>query len=221
MPDPTDDNKVLNGSRDREIERLNNRIAELTGENTRRKGSLRDALKAVGCKDLAELQVLVATHGDYGKLAKDHADLKARSIDRKPTELQAELDDVKGKLRTRIHRDGFAALYADKELGLNPEVNVDRLIKILDYKAESDTFDPAATKKAVAALKASDPYLFGVPRSGDETSTTGGLALQQAPAWSGRGASDQSAGGMVLSDAAHRDPAAMHAYAASLAQGKP
>jgi hypothetical protein len=71
------------------------------------------------------------------------------------------MDRLRGELRTFKHREGISQLAYSPEVGLNKSVPVDRLMKLIDYKPETDDFNPQSVKQVLVGLKQSDPYLFG------------------------------------------------------------
>lgn len=120
----------------------------------------------------------------------------------------SEAETLRGELRLTKHRDGLKSLYSDEELGLNSKIPVEKLMKLIDYKPESDEFDAAAVKEKLAALKESDSYIF-VEKSGEEPVTP----QPPAPKWANRGASDaKTVKNTPLTEAQMRDPAYMAAY---------
>ena len=191
----------------REIERLNARITQLSGENARRKGTVRELCAALGVTSGAELQDAVNALRSAGGLAKLRGEVETLRTKANPTELQAKYDQAVTELRTIKHREGLKGLYADKDLGLNPDVPVERLEAILGLKPEGDAFDAGKAKAAVGELKTkgTDPYLFG-PGRGDDG---GGQTQPPAPAWGGRGVSGVQSGVRELTVAQLRDPTFM------------
>lgn len=182
-----------------EIDRLNSRLTQAASESTRRKETLRGVCQALGVANNAELGQVVAelrAAGGYKAVAAEREKLKTAS---QPGELQSQLEEARGQLRQLKHREGLKGLYGDKDLGLNPNVPVERLETILGYKPDSDDFDARAVREKVAALKTSDPYLFG------SDATSQAQSAQPLP-WGGRGASGQPVSGPVLTEAQLRDP---------------
>jgi hypothetical protein len=180
-----------------EVDRLTTRLQKAEGEATRRKAAMVAVGQALGVTNAAELRDVVgelAKVGGYRKLATEVEQLRKAT----PEQLKREHAEAVGKLRTLAHRDGIKALYGD--LGINPQVPVERLMGVMNYLPDGDQFDAEAVKGKIAALKTSDPYLFG-------TGATAGDQSQPAPpAWAGRGASGQSAPGANFTEAQLRDP---------------
>jgi hypothetical protein len=193
----------------REVDRLNQRISQLTAENTRRKDAYRETCTALGVGSKADRQSILADLRAAGGYSKVKAELESLRTKSNPTELQQKYDQAVTELRNLKHRDGLKQLYSDKDLGLNPTVSVERLEAILGYKAEEEAFDATKVKQQLVELKTkgSDPYLFGTA-AGAQSSTG---QSQAAPIWGGgRGASGTAGGVTEFTDAQMRDPVFMH-----------
>lgn len=124
-------------------------MAQLMAENARR----RDKNKALQ----AELDALRAEH----KTAVSERDSLRTAVAAHDPKLAEENADLKAQLRLHKHRDGLRELAYSEEIGVSKSVTLDKLIKLAEYKADTDDFDAGGARKLLLGLKESDPYLFG------------------------------------------------------------
>ncbi|HWE35655.1 MAG TPA: hypothetical protein VG406_03720 [Isosphaeraceae bacterium] len=118
-----------------------------------------------------------------------------------PSELQAQLDEARGQLRTIKHRDRFGALAKDGAHGLSPDA-VDAAWELSGYQAEGDLVDDKALVAAIRRVVATHPVLKAPAETttaarpgGDRVgSPTNGLNLGARPAGPAPGGQDTTQG---------------------------
>jgi hypothetical protein len=155
-----------------EISRLNTELAQVRAEARKHRLSK---------KQLSEQ--LTGIKGDHEKALQDRDSLKTR-LEAAPSDLQKELDRLRGEIRTRDHKSAFERLARDHKV--RPEALSD-LWQLSGIKAETDTVDEAALQEAIQAAVEARPYLVvqestPSPQSRQETSRP----LQAGPGY-GRG----------------------------------
>ncbi len=150
-----------------DIEKLTGQIGDLTASNTKLTGDLTAAQK----KAETDAAAIVAER-----------DALQNKLTAAPSELQAELDKLRGEVRTRDHRDKFNQLAKDH---IKPEA-LDAAWKLAGWKAESDDVNEAELGKAISALAESNPFLKPDPvGSKDSAGGAQSLTIQPKPAGPG------------------------------------
>jgi len=146
------------------IASLQRRVDDLTAQNATLSAEAKDR-RIAGKKLKAELEALKATHG---QLAKDFDELKGKAT-AAPSEKDAKIAELEGKLLARDHKDAFAGVAEFKVKGqdgqeadytLRKGVSVEALWTNLQYKAEGETPDAAKISGLLAGAVATHPYLF-------------------------------------------------------------
>jgi hypothetical protein len=200
------------------IESLEAQLAAVTRENTRlvsenvrRKNTGRDQKTKIDTLT-AELAVSNQDRDTYRKKA-----------EKNPAENNEEMERLLAENRTFKHRDGLSELAYGEEIKLKKDIKIDLLMKMLDYRPESDEFDAKAAKKLLTSFKESNPSLFeSATGGGDQSGRYGPAPLNPAVAALGlalgRGNSPNSLEGQVLSEETLRDPVAMSRWHAEQRQ---
>jgi chromosome segregation ATPase len=94
-------------------------------------------------------------------------DTLAAAAKAQPHELQVQLDEYKGKLRDRDHRDKFTTLA--KAAGVTQDKALDDLWQLSGYKAEADEIDDTKITAAITSTLKDRDWLKAAPASGDAT----------------------------------------------------
>ena len=153
------------------ISSLQKRVDELTSENASLKTEAKQ--RRLKAKSLAE------ENDQFRSLLEevqtDRDGLKAKA-DAKPGELQAELDRLKGEIRTRDHRDVFTRLAKDS--GVTQPKALEDLWSLSGYKAETDTPDDKSITAAIStALQGRDWLKTAPPPDGGKTKVADATTL--------------------------------------------
>jgi FtsZ-binding cell division protein ZapB len=154
------------------IAQLQKRIDELTNESA----SLKTEAKSRRHKNKSLQEELDGLKTQVDAITKERDSLKAASTAR-PGELQAIIDDLRGQIRTRDHRDAFKRLAKDAGARTEDTALTD-LWNASGYKADSDTIDDAKITAAITEALAGRDYLKAVAAS-DEANEEAARAAQQ------------------------------------------
>jgi hypothetical protein len=193
------------------------RISELSAEakghrvaHKRTKGELAD-VQAKLDKALKDLQTVTG----------ERDGLKTR-LDAAPGELQTTIDQLRGQIRDRDHKDAWKGLYGDKELGLNPDIPVETVMRELKYEAKGDQPDVQAIKALVTGARDSHKWLFGQvpPPDGGTTNPAAPPALPPAGPGNGRGSLSTDSGGLTVKTSQLRDAVWMYENQSKLAEAQ-
>ena len=135
------------------------------------------------------------------EVAKERDQYK-QAIEAEPHELQAQVDEYKGKLRDRDHRDKFREL--GRKAGVTADKALDDLYQLSGYKPEADEIDEAKITTAITSALQGRDWLKsaagaaapaagaanGRPAgAGSQPAGAGGANLQPGPGASRGGAS--------------------------------
>lgn len=124
---------------------------------------------------------LASTQATLTTTTAERDDYKTKATTQPPNEIAEELAKTKVELRTLKHRDGLKQLAYSAEVGINPNVPVDRIMKLAEYIPETDEFDAKGAKVKLLALRTTDAYLFQPGgESTQEGSAPGGAGSDQA-----------------------------------------
>lgn len=181
-------------------------ISTLSGEsaNHRRKArTYRDERDKLA-KELEQLRT------EHASVATERDSLKQK-LTAAPSELQAQLEKLQGEVRTRNHKEAFAAVAT--ELKVRPDALED-LWSLSGYKAETDTVDVEQIKGLVSTAVTARPYLI---QSATETVATAPPAPKAGPGAS-RGIPDKSPAGYQVSKSQLSDPAWYHQNQSAVAE---
>jgi chromosome segregation ATPase len=138
------------------IASLQKRIDELTQE----KAVLASEAKSRRLKAKAIAEENETLKSTVGALTTERDALKSRA-EAAPHELQAQVDEYKGKLRDRDHRDKFKALA--HAAGVTQDKALDDLWQLSGYKAEADEVDDAKITAAITGALAGRDWLKAAP----------------------------------------------------------
>jgi hypothetical protein len=198
-------------------------IASLKTENIQR----RRAARAVKAENATLAARLAELEGQVTSLTTERDDFKQR-LEAAPGDLQKTIDDLKGKLRDRDHKDAWTA--ALKDSPLHEKASVNTLWRELEYQVDSDVPDALAIKSLVERGKAEVPYLFAPTTDATSGGAPGGARPDQAQPTlppgpgSGRGApaTDQGSFRVRRSDLADKAWMQQHGarYAAAYTAGE-
>jgi hypothetical protein len=177
------------------IASLNQRINELTGQNSNLKAALKEERSArkSAAEKLAEAEKAVGTL----TTERDTALSAAKAA---PDDLRKQITDLQGQLAQRDHRDAFRA--AARDAGVSGKA-IDDLYSLSGLKPGETPADPAGFAEFLAAQKEVRPWAFDgeSPSPQGNGATTGQpaggsqgikLAPAPAPAGAGRGVPDHS-----------------------------
>ncbi len=145
---------------------LQKRVEELTSENTSLKSENKDR-RIKGRSHATELDTLRA---QVVTLTTERDALRTKA-EAGPTEKDATIADLTGQLRSRDHRDAFAAVGAfdgplDAKTGKNTKhkladgVTIDALWQLTSYKAEGETPSAQTIAKTLGDAVTAHPFLF-------------------------------------------------------------
>ncbi len=185
---------VLIASLQQQIERLQAENATIRAEAKDRRIKGR-ALKEENDRYAAALTELADERDKY-KLA----------IEAEPHELQARVDEYKGKLRDRDHRDKFRELA--RAQGVTQDKAIDDLWSLSGYKAEADEVDDAKITAAISTALQGRDWLKATPATEVAngkpagSGTKSAQAADQATRTPGPGATRGGASGNSDPDAA-------------------
>ncbi len=158
------------------IASLQKRIDELTAENATLRSEAKDRrLKGKALREENE---------QYARALEDLAaerDKYKAAIEAKPGELQATVDELRGRLRDRDHRDRFQTLA--RKAGVAEGKALDDLWQLSGYKPESDDIDESKITAAIGTALEGRDWLKAAPAP-EGTNGKGGqtAAKQTAPA---------------------------------------
>lgn len=202
------------------IESLKSQIALLERRNTNLKGEVmrrKDEHKDIKSK-------YESLQSDHAKATQERDQFKSRA-ESSPSKDAGEIERLRGENRTFKHKEGIGQLAYSPEVGLNKTVPVDLVMKLIDYKPDTEEFDSQAVKQALAGLKQSVPDLFGGGGNAAGPQAPGQSAAVLNPSVAavggalGRGNPPSPFGQSELTNDQMRDPVFMHQYNARVRTG--
>jgi hypothetical protein len=159
------------------VDSLNKRITDLEKKNTNLQVALREARKETSTAKLDRdgfLKERDDLQKSMGTLTTERDDAKKR-LESAPSELQAEIDRLKGEIRTRDHRKVFDKVA--KEAGVLDKA-VDDLWTLSGYKAEGDAPDEKSIGELMKGAKDARPHLFAAPEAAGSTTADASASSQ-------------------------------------------
>lgn len=145
-------------------------------ESIHRKGRIKDLMAKLADAEsrLAEAGTAIKAHeATIGALTGERDGLQAK-LTAAPSELQQELDRLKGEIRTRDHRDKFNSLAKDQ---IRPEA-LDAAWKLAGWKADADEINEAEMGKSIGTLVETNPFLKADP-AGSQAGAGGAKTVTQ------------------------------------------
>jgi len=157
------------------IASLQKRIDELTGENA----TIRAEAKNRRLKGKTLQEEVDGLKAQVTTLTTERDNLKTVAT-AQPSELQAEVDSLRAKLRDRDHRDKFKELA--KAQGVTDPKAQDDLWSLSGYKAETDQIDETKITAAITSSLAGRDWLKAAPAPDGANGSAAGAATQTAQA---------------------------------------
>ena len=101
---------------------------------------------------------VVALKAELEPLKIEYESIKSKQAS-KPSEVQAELDALRSSIRLDRHKATLERVAKEK----NVAIPTDDLVKLLDYKADSDDVDESHVKELLESAIKAKPYLVTKP----------------------------------------------------------
>jgi hypothetical protein len=202
------------------INSLHSEIARLNGELAKVRAEAKDnRLK----KNRASTE-LEAAKAALAGLEKDRDGWKTKA-EAAPSDLQAKVDELTGKLRGVNHRAAFDKLA--KAANVRPEA-VQDLYDLTKYAPDADEVDEAKITTLIGEAVQSRPYLLGEEKAPDGASTQPGAATngavrlgnQAPPPGSALGTQDTASGRFVVRERDLKDAGWMFQNQSRIAEAR-
>jgi hypothetical protein len=155
------------------IASLQDRINQLQQENA----TIRAEAKDRRIKGKAQKERLEELERALGEIAAERDEYKT-AIEAEPHELQKQVDEYRGKLRDRDHRDKFRELARTQ--GVTHDKALDDLWSLSGYKADADTVDETKLTAAITGALAGRDWLKATPAPAGANGTAGAPATTAA-----------------------------------------